>query len=289
MSQPAQPTATQSLALLAKPRTDAYRDQFKPANELEQLGAHMWGQAVSASLHPLVGICEVVLRNAIHQALSEECSGGTSSSFAWYDRANPKAVPIHGKSLEKVEQILCQGSPPIRKAVQPSPDKVVSELTFGFWPNVMEGLSQRFAPKTFSNVFAYHPHSKLQHWSHLPNKEPVILRLKRLQDLRNRVCHFEPVWKPHWLGVSASNWGHSVAGLRNLNAEILELLGWCSLDAVLAYKSSFGWNWFNRICTTHAVRAFMSDHQTCAIFPTFEPGLGSGAGTASTPTSATTK
>lgn len=232
----------------------------------------MWAQAVSASFHPFIGIAEVVIRNAIHETLSQQCSGGQSSSYAWYDRAEQGALPLKGKSSEKIEKLLFVGDPPIRKPVQLAPDAVVAELTFGFWPNIMEGLSQRYAPKTFTCVFSHHPYSRPQHWSREQNKEAVVLRLKRLQDLRNRVCHFEPVWKPHWLGLTETpqkNWSHAVKALRELQDNMVELLGWCSPQAVAAYKASFGWNWFNRLCTTSAVQAFMRDHTACALLPSF--------------------
>ena len=191
------------LALLSDPRTAPYRDRFKPATYAELLGVYMWSQALSASFHPFVGFAEVVLRNAIHQTLSEQCSGDSSLSYAWYDRAAHGALPLRGKSLERVEEQLCEGRPAVRKVVQPSPDAMIASLSFGFWPNVMEGLSHRYAPHTFTKVFTYHPNSKPQHWSKDANKTLVVLRLKRLQDLRNRISHFEPIWKLHWLNIQA--------------------------------------------------------------------------------------
>lgn len=262
-------SATEVLELLAMPRVAVYKDHFKPKSDDEHLGSYLWAQAVSASLHPFIGWSEVVLRNAIHASLSVQCSRGASDSSAWYDRASKDAVPLNGKSLEKIEALLCTGTPPVRKAIQPSPDLVVSELSFGFWPNVMEGLSQRFAPRTFTDVFPHHPNSKPAHWSRPTNKESVVLRFKRLQDIRNRVCHFEPVWKPHWLGCSAASWSHSVKGLRDLHTDLLELLNWCSPRAVTAYKQSYSWNWFNSLCTTNAVKAFMADHEATAKLPSF--------------------
>lgn len=261
-------TAAKALSLLASPRIDPYKDLFKPVTDEGHLGCYMWGQAVSASLHPFLGLAEVVLRNAIHQSLSEQCSRGNATSHPWYDRVDNNSIPLRGKSLERIENLLCSGMPPVRKAVQPTPDAVVSNLTFGFWPNVMEGLNERHAPRAFTSVFAHHPHSRPNHWSWLSNKAPVVLRLKRLQDVRNRVCHFEPVWKPHWLGATAPNWSHAVLGLRNLHGELLELLGWCSPVAVDLYKASFGWNWFNKLCTTDSVRGFMAGHVGCAELKT---------------------
>lgn len=264
------PTA-QMLELLSTPRLQPYVQAFKPASDQGQLGAYLWGQAVSASLHPFLGFAEVVIRNAIHQSLSMQCSKDSSTSYPWYDRAANGSIILKGKSQTKVENLLFEGTPPIRKAIQPTPDLVVSRLSFGFWPNVMEELNQRYAPQTFNDVFSHHPHSARRHWSFDKNKEVVVLKLKRLQDLRNRVCHFEAVWKHHWLGADGTHWSRAVKKLRELHTEMQELVGWCSPLAITTYKSSFGHNWFSRLCTTGAVAAFMTNESEWARFPEFPP------------------
>lgn len=263
------PKTADILSVLSTPRLGPYRQTFKPASEDELLGVYQWAQAVSTSLHPLLGLSEVVLRNAIHASLSRQCSGNGSSSFAWYDRAEKSSIVLRGKSLVKVEELLSEGTPPIRKAVQPAPDLVVSRLSFGFWPNVLEELNNRQAPRTFTDVFANHPHSKPAHWSVEGNKQLVVLRLKRLQDLRNRICHFEAIWKPHWLGAQSSHWSHGVLGLRNLHDTMVELLGWCSKDAAAHYQGSFSCNWFSKLCTTDAVFGFMKDAGKECFLPSF--------------------
>ena len=256
--------------MLSSPRLDPYRQTFKPVNDEELLGAYQWSQAVSTSLHPLLGLLEVILRNAIHRSLSMQCSDQANNSFPWYDKtAHNHGVSLRGKSLAKVDALLKEGEPPIRKGVQPTPDQVVSRLSFGFWPNVMDELNHRYGPKTFTDVFPNHPHSKPRHWSVPANKAQAVLRLKKLQDLRNRVCHFEAIWKHHWLGVHGTNWSQGVRGVRDLHDSLVELLTWCSPAAVNHYKASFGWNWFDRLCTTNAVRAFMAAPDKCALLPPF--------------------
>lgn len=263
---------TRRLALLAAPRLEPYKTTFKPTTDQEHLGAYLWGQAISASFHPFLGLAEVVIRNAIHRSLSLQCSKQSSESYPWYDRVADGSIVLRGKSLVKVNDYLYGGIPPLRKVTQPSPDLVVSRLSFGFWPNVMEELGNRHAYKTFSDVFGAHPNSKNKYWSFDANRSAVVLKLKRLQDLRNRICHFEAIWKHHWLGVSGTHWSGAVKGLRDLHHEMLELLGWCSPDAVNFYTDSFGWNWFNTLCTTNAVKGFMSNESQCArlslILPT---------------------
>lgn len=127
----------------------------------------------------------------------------------------------------------------------------------------MLSLGAGYAPRTFAEVFHAHPHSKPQHWSHEVNRRELLLRMKRLQQLRNRVCHFEPIWKPHWFAGSAASgrhWSQCVAVFRRFHEEMQDLLSWSSPESADAYRASFAWNWFNKLCTTHAVQAFMRDH-----------------------------
>ena len=257
------------LGLLGSPRLSPYKQNFKPKTDEELLGAYQWAQAVSASLHPLLGLVEVVLRNAIHESLSLQCSAKASNSFPWYDRAENRSIVLRGKSLAKIEDLLCEGTPQLRKQIQPTPDLVVSRLSFGFWPNVLEELGNRHAPRTFTDVFPFYPHSKPTHWSYEPNKNKVVMRLKRFQDLRNRVCHFEVVWKPHWVGAQGTHWSHGVQGLKSFHDAIVELLEWCSQDAAQHYRGSFGCNWFSQLCTTNAVMAFMQHGEQQAFLKTF--------------------
>lgn len=261
---------------LSAPRLAAYKTAFKCSSDAELLGAYHWAQAIAASLHPFVGLIEVVLRNAIHKSLSLQCSGGTSQSFAWYDQAQPNTVHLKGKSLDKVNGALNDPRTKQPKHPQPSPDAVIAELSFGFWPNVLEGLDKRRASRTFHDVFKAHPHGNVRHWGFPSNRAPVVERFKKLQHLRNRICHHEPVWKLHWLGRHSGNrhWSASVQALRAMHTDMLELLSWVSPGAEAAYKASFAWNWFNRLCTTDSVSAFMAEQAGCAEIASAAPAAG---------------
>lgn len=260
----------QFLSLLSVPRLQPYVQTFQPSSEQEKLGAYLWGQAISASLHPFLGIFEVVLRNAVHKSLSIQCSNGEYTSYEWYDKAAKNSILLKGKSQEKIRGFLYEGEPSIRKATQPSPDVVVSRLSFGFWPNVLEELNNRYAPQTFCDVFSNYKHSTKPHWSKENNRADVIVKLKKLQDLRNRICHFEPIWKHHWLGVSGTHWSRAVQRLRALHEELLEVLTWCSPSAAIFYTKSFGYDWFTEICTTAAVFSFMNNHAEAAHLVKFK-------------------
>lgn len=234
---------------------------------------------MASAFQPLLGMFEITLRNAMHESLSRRCSNDTSLSFPWYDRAQPKSITLKGKSKDKIEEQLYLYSGTNKKVPRspvPSPDVVIANLSFGFWSNLAESLNDPVGSATFTDVFRFHPASKRQYWSRSASREAVVRRLKRIQDLRNRVAHHEPVWKLYWLRKSGTNWSHSLLGIRELHQQVLETLGWIAPDVVSCYTSSFGYKWVDRLCTSKAVRTFCgSPCQSGELmpFPDSPPGL----------------
>jgi hypothetical protein len=259
------------VGVFGAPRIDPYRSFFKCASHEETLGAYLWGQAIAGAFQPLLGLYEVVLRNAVHSAASSFSSKTSSTSHPWYDYHRDDALPVNGLSRVKVEEVLYSGrtGQRIYRNPQPPPDQVVATLSFGFWPMFLEGLTKRERPRILTDVFAHHPHTSLKHWSIQANVTNAISRLKKIQELRNRVAHYEPIWKPHRLKNTETSWWHSVASIRDVHDEILQVLAWCSPDAVDLYKGSFGWRVFNRTCTTSAVMAFMTNPFTAGALEPF--------------------
>ncbi|MGY2488140.1 hypothetical protein [Cupriavidus sp. CP313] len=253
---------TACLNTIGKPRLDPYRLYFRCNTDAEVLGAYLWGQAIAASLTSLVSSYEIVLRNAVHREASLFSSRKQFDSHPWYDHTRQDALPTKGKSREKVTALLYDtppGSPPIRKAVQPVPDQVVASLSFGFWPNFLEGLNARQQPRILTDVFPGHPHSNPKHWGQSSNVQVLIGELKLIQALRNHIAHYEPIWKPHRLTGSENHWSRSVQSIKNFHSKILDIMGWCCPATPLVYKASYGYRYFSRLCTTQAVQVFMND------------------------------
>lgn len=248
---------------MSHPRVHAYATTFRTTNDRELLGAYLWGQAISVSLLPFIGMFEVTFRNAIHTSLSLTTSGYKAASYPWYDMTQPGALQLIGPTLDQVNDLLFD--PPAkggaRIAPAPSPDIVVSRLSFGIWPDILaQQVPKAQLPRTFEDIFRQHPNSSRKHWSIPQNRHKVLLLCKAMQRLRNRVSHAEPVWKPSWLqNVPGKHWSHGVQGLQSLHKDMVELLGWISYPTSEIYKQSFGRNWFVSLCTTNAVKAFMAD------------------------------
>ncbi len=248
---------------LSQPRVHAYATLFRPANDTELLGAYLWGQAISAGLQPFISVFEVTFRNAIHTSLSLTASGHRAASYPWYDMTQPGALQLRGPTLDQVNDLLF--NPPAKGGARlvpaPTPDAVVSRLSFGVWPDVLaQQVPKAQLPRAFEDIFRQHPNSSRKHWSIPQNRHDVLLRCKAMQRLRNRVSHAEPVWKPAWLqNVQGRHWSHAVQGLQLYHRQLVELLGWISYPASEIYRQSFSRSWFANLCTTNAVKAFMLD------------------------------
>jgi hypothetical protein len=267
-----QPNTGRILATLGQPRLGPYRDFFQCTTDEQLLGAYFWGQAVSSAFQPTLGMYEVVLRNAIHRAASSYSSLGTSTSHPWYDKSRGDAlVRAEGKTWMKVEEVLSTGRPPMRQEPQPSPDKVIASLSFGFWPIFLSGLAKRAQAQILVEVFPKHPHSTLRHWGVRSNVTSLIDTLKGIQALRNAVSHYEPIWKRHRLKSTEKHWSHSVVSLREKHEQILDVMAWCCPDAADAVRYSYASRTFKSICSTDAVKAFMADPFAAGAMKVFNP------------------
>lgn len=267
------PNVSDVLETVGAARLGPYRAFFKCQTEDELLGAYLWGQAIGVAFQLTLGMYEVALRNAIHKATSEYCSHGNSQSYAWYDRSQAHAVRIGGKSLEKINEVLYSGNPPLRRHPQPVPDSVVATLSFGFWPSLLAGLTKREQTVILTAAFSGHPKSHPKYWGDANNVTSLVEMLKGIQDLRNAIAHHEAIWKSHRLKGTETNWSHSVVSLREKHAEMLTVMAWCCPNFAVATQISFATRFFKSICSTNAVRAFMANPFQAGAMTRFEPEL----------------
>jgi hypothetical protein len=266
-----QPHTGRILATLGQPRLAPYREFFQCTTDEQVLGAYFWGQAVSSAFQPTLGMYEVVLRNAVHKAASSRSSRNTSTSHPWYDKSRQDALVRSGKTWTKIEEILTYGAARLRRDPQPSPDKVVASLSFGFWPVFLDGLAKPDQARILTDAFPKHPHSTPRHWGVQNNVAGLIDTLKGIQALRNAVSHYEPIWKRHRLKNTEKNWSHSIVSLREKHEQILDVMAWCCPDAADAVRYSFASRTFKSICSTDAVKAFMTDPFMAGARTRFKP------------------
>lgn len=138
---------------------------------------YRWNAAVSGALWEALGHGEVVLRNAIHDALTVRHERLRRSGH-WYDDPTYELE-------QRARDDIAAGVRRIRRAGgRPEPGKVVAELSFGFWRYL---LARRYTATLWPAV--------RPHFPHLAGADRRLLEapVARLHSLRNRVAHHEPL------------------------------------------------------------------------------------------------
>lgn len=164
------------------------------ASDIQALSRYLWNISLGESLYPALGFIEITLRNSIHDAARHEFG----DDF-WF---RSLLVGYEKSVIERMDAHL-SGS-----RAQVLPGDFVSNLTFGFWVNL---LSNRYEavlwPRLLQPVF---PHIQPR-FRTLRN---ISRRFNSIRRLRNRVFHHEPIW--------------NLPDLPQQHAGILEAIGWIS-------------------------------------------------------------
>lgn len=161
---------------LSPARTSTYllalRDQ--PPFLGRALDLYVWNSQLGAELMTPISVCEVVIRNAVDEALSAAHGQNWPWNRGFYLTLNTKGR----QALDKAKQ------------GQPTTGKVIAELNFGFWENMFVG---KF------DAGLWIPHLNVV----LPNlpagqtvqqsRSLIRQKLDKLRRLRNRIAHHEPL------------------------------------------------------------------------------------------------
>jgi hypothetical protein len=168
---------------ISKSRLNAYRQYFNCNNDVEAISAYLWNKGIAAAFYPLVQAAEITLRNAIHSAATTKFSGNAE----WFLM---KRFP----PSNELKSLYTNSKTGQAKTPKPSTDQVVSSLTFGFWTGALNThyddpvynrlLWPASIPLAFPNA----------NGTNATRKE-LFQRFKFIKDFRNRVGHYEPLWK----------------------------------------------------------------------------------------------
>jgi len=146
----------------------------------DALALYAWNAQVSAALMVPLHVCEVVIRNAVSDAL-ERVYGTAWPWSPGFERSLP--APSHGYSVKN--DLLN-----VRNRF-PTTGKVIPELKFIFWQTM---FTSRFDRRL------WHPHL-LAVLPHLDATKPVsqlrsriFADMEALRAVRNRIAHHEPIF-----------------------------------------------------------------------------------------------
>lgn len=151
---------------------------------------------LAEAMVPMFNVLEIALRNSIHVRLSK-LYGRTDWWESWVGDPNFK---WQNKEIDSAKAKL------IRRHEPQTADKVLAELTFGFWSSLFNAQFQTTLWKSLRLAFAHCPKSQRQ-------RHTVSGALNQIRDLRNRVFHHEPLlWltptllDQHTVGIEVINW-----------------------------------------------------------------------------------
>ncbi|WP_130392101.1 Abi family protein [Cupriavidus agavae] len=174
--------------VVSLPRLNSYRTYFKTNTMDEAIGLYLWNGEVSSCFASHLAYFEIALRNSIHRAMSLLHSREASESFHWYDAT---WATLKQTSRNKINDVRER-----RPGCKLSPDEIVSSLSFGFWPVILNNLSPVHASRILSGVFCHHPLSaRSEQWSDARVRRAALDFTLELQAFRNRLAHHEPLWK----------------------------------------------------------------------------------------------
>lgn len=200
---------------LSTVRVERYLNECKKDHK-KATQAYLDNVKVASSLMPMLHFLEVALRNRIHIQLKRHFKRDD-----WWQADELKDI---GHELrEKVEESKRKLT---RRREAVSIDKIVAELSLGFWTTLLNSEFQMTLWGPIRKAFKNLPKDRKQ-------RQAVSAPLNKVRDLRNRVFHHEPLL---WLKDSSAESAHSLG---------LEVITWLDEDLATWLKSidQFGQVW----------------------------------------------
>jgi hypothetical protein len=158
--------------------------------EADVIARYLWNIALSESLYPALHLVEVSLRNRINDAASQSWGPG------WLRDTRV----LLGPEIKKVNEAIASLA---RDGKSDEKGRIIAELPFGFWTSLFRrDYEQRLFNKVVKATF-FHLDPSLR------TRSVISGRLDSIRRLRNRVFHYEPIWRydnlserHQWLGES---------------------------------------------------------------------------------------
>ncbi len=163
---------------------------------------YVWNLRVSGAFHEVLGVFEVVLRNALCEQLRHRHGKRTGT---WLDD------PTSTFDARRIEQIKAACRALSQKGKPLTEGHIVAELSFGFWRFL---LSKRYQNTLWA------PHLRKAFPGMKPQRREMVYKhVEALLTLRNRIAHHEPIHRSHlaglhdamllvtsWIDPGMSNW-----------------------------------------------------------------------------------
>ncbi len=243
-------------------------------NPIALNGAYSWCRFISSQLFLMIGDFEVMLRSHLHISLSRHCfPHKTADSEYWFiDEhllnsllSQYQQLPAFPTNTQITALKRTQFSSPFRLGDScnsmimnaildlfkknrnrcPSPDDIISNLSFGFWVSFMKDLKHKantaILPSLLANIF---PNFQGTHDRALLDAQTDTLF--RLKNIRNRISHQDSILRtpeskypqPEFI---PRNQQHLIISLRRLVDLLVKFLADVSQDFASDVKNTQYW------------------------------------------------
>jgi len=187
--------------LLSQSRLATYYQLF-PNDKQKAIEYYQLNTQIAESLYPLLSNLEIVLRNTIHNSFSIHFKNTNWYAQVTYPELQDQINIAKSKITASKNKITI--------------DKLVSELTLGFWTSL---FNKNYAKDYWKPLmYAFPLLSKQQ-----KHRNVIAFKLNNIRKFRNRIFHYEPICND--LNILSTN-----------HTNILEVLQWINTDIVVWTK-----------------------------------------------------
>lgn len=155
------------------------------------IGLYSWNAQISAAFMYPLHLCEVVIRNAVSEALA------IAHGPRWpWDQGFLLSLPQPaGQNLFRPRDAVVSAADKATRSARggtiPSTDKAIAEMSFAFWESM---FTKRFDPGIWQNQLMTLFPNTLPGMQYFSLRAEIYQALGTLRKLRNRIAHHEPIF-----------------------------------------------------------------------------------------------
>lgn len=199
------------------------------SNEYREVMFYMHVQKIYSHFFIPVQVLEVTLRNRIHNAMSVHY--GTENWFELLLAEKFCSYVTNKVFLDTKKQALKD----FQKYSKPNipnrvllPEDYVGRLNFGYWVELLQAKYRQtlFWQTKTDMVFPCRENTKIG---------PIYNSMKRVKSIRNRLYHYEPLWKN---ARKFQNINDFCSNIEEQYFLIIELIGYCSAEQIALLEES---------------------------------------------------
>jgi Abi-like protein len=208
---------------ISKPRLGRYL-RTTSHNKTKAMALYRANLVLSQNLFAVMSIFEISLRNAIDTHYRQVFLLKKGSSD-WFLSETSSTGFLSDPSLAKItngyetKNLMLRGIKKLGKNY--TPDKAICEFTFGLWRYFFAPRQFFLGGATLLKIFPKRPKGV--------NQKDVFKKLERINAIRNRIAHHEPIC----FGVGDSI---SIQYAESHYLDIIEMLEWLDLQPSLSLK-----------------------------------------------------